>query len=108
MDLKKIAGEYLQDPTKITNEHYKTALDFVQEQCKAQGVCMEDFMKNKDNIPGVAKSIHSQLGFIQRKVVKENLIKELIEENYSFIIDKFNELTGNNKTKKISKKTVKK
>lgn len=93
MDIKKIASEYLRNPEKITDDYYKKALDHINELCCQKNVDINTFMKDKGNIPLVADSIYSQLGFLQKAVIKKDMIKELIEENYDFIYNKFQEIT---------------
>lgn len=75
-------------------KHIEKAYVLLKEYCDNNGHNVIDFVSNKENIKPASEYIHSQLGWLERKILSSNSIENLINKNIDFIITKAKEFTS--------------
>lgn len=99
--IDSIAKKYLENPDELPAEYIQQGFDFAQNYCDENGLKLNTFIKDKENIPLISKAIRKELPFAARVLLKEDKISEILETNHDWILAKFKELT---KAKKAAPK----
>ncbi len=85
----------------MSDENITKAYHYLKDYCIENNIDMMEFISKKENIANAAETIHGKLGFMQRKIVSIDDIKDVLNEQYEFIVVKTQEIYAAENTQKI-------
>lgn len=101
--IESIAKKYLENPDQLPVEYIQQGFDFAQNYCDENGLKLNTFIKDKNNIELISTAIHKTLPLKVRFFLKEKDIASLLNEHHDWILNKFKELNKAQKSAKTPK-----